>query len=116
MKVEVRGDAVPFTPAVEHTLETKCRLVFGRVIAQVSTVRIVLRHGYGPHERHEVTCSVDVRMRRGAEIHTEATDVTMMSAADAALDRAARSAQRALARRHELRRDNVRIPLIEATY
>lgn len=116
MKIEVRGDNIQLPQHTRVSIENKCRLAFGRIVSAIGDVRIVFRDENGPRGGVDLRCSVDVRMRSGAEVRAEGVDALAHTAADLAMERAARSAHRTLARRHESGRNSIRFAVDEATY
>ena len=114
MKIEVRGDNVKVPEHTRQVIEKRCRFALGRIAAEVGDVHIVVRDVNGPRRGEDIECSVGIRMRRGAEIRSEASDALVQRAVERALDRAARGAHRVLARRQLFRRDTVRTGLPEA--
>lgn len=113
MRIEIRGDNVNVPRHTRELIDKKCRVALHRLVARISDVRIIVRDENGPRRGIDLTCSVGVRMRGGAELRAEATDALVSVAADLALDRVARAAHRLLARRREYARDNVRFALAD---
>lgn len=116
MKIEIRGDDFNMSEHTQQAIERKCRLVLGRIVSEVSDVRIIVRDENGPRRGVDLVCAVDIRLRGGAEVRAEAADATALAAAESALDRAARSAHRVIARRHDVRRDSIRFASSDALY
>ncbi len=108
MRIDIRGDGVNLAGHIVDLIERKARLSLGRVSPDVSDVRIVLSDLNGPRKGIDRACVIDVRLRRGGEVHAEGTAEHLMDAVDRALDRASRSARRILARRAAFGRDTIR--------
>lgn len=105
MRVEVRGDNVTVPDETVEIIERKTRLALGRFAAAISSVRIVIRDLNGPKQGVDQSCSIKVKLNRGAEVHVGAEDQVRWDAIDRALDRASRSTSRLLARRQEFSRE-----------
>lgn len=114
MKIEIRGDNVNVPAHTREAIEKRGRFALGRISAEVADVRIVVRDVNGPRGGEDIQCSVGIRMRGGAEVHSEAADAMVQRAAETALHRAARAAHRILARRRHARRPAIRTDLPEA--
>jgi ribosomal subunit interface protein len=114
MKIEIRGDNVNVPEHTRETIEKRCRFALGRLAGEVGDVRIVVRDVNGPKRGVDIECSIGIRLRRGAEVRSEASHALVQRAAEHALDRGARAAHRLIARRHQFRRDSVRTDVPEA--
>ena len=115
MNIEVRGDNVNVPEHTRQLIEKRCRFAFGRIVGEVGDVRIVVRDVNGPRRgAGDIECSVDIRMRRGAEVRAAASDSLVQRAAERAVERGARAALRLIARRNQFRRDTARTDLPEA--
>ncbi len=116
MRIDIRGDNVVVPEHTRQVIEKKVRLALGRIVGELAEVRVMIHDANGPKNGMDQVCAVDVRLRRGGEVHADATEDTLQDAVDRAIGRAARSAHRLIARQREIRRDSIRLAPSEATY
>lgn len=109
MRIEVRGDNINVPGHTRQLIDRKTRLALGRIGAAIRNVRIVLRDLNGPKQGVDQSCSIQVQLNRGGEVHVSAEDPALHDAIDRALDRAARSTARLLARRQDFSRHGLRV-------
>lgn len=108
MRIEVRGDNVNVPEHTGQLIDRKTRLALGRMGAAIRNIRIVIEDLNGPKQGVDQRCSVQVQLNRGGEVHVIADDPALHDAIDRALDRAARSTSRLLARRQGFPRQGLR--------
>lgn len=108
MRIEVRGDNVHVPEHTAQLIDRKSRLALGRMGAAIRNVRIVVKDLNGPKRGVDQSCSIQVQLDSGGEIHVSADEHALHDAIDRALDRAARSTSRLLARRQGFSRQGLR--------
>lgn len=116
MRIEIRGDNVTLSEEVRQTVDRKARLSLGRVAAAIRAVRIVIRDLNGPKSGDDQSCSVQVHLARGGEVHVSAENDALPDAIDRALERASRSTLRMIARQQTFRRERPLQPTAENRY
>ena len=114
MRIEIRGDNVNVGEPARQIVERKVRLALGRIGAAIRSVRMVIRDLNGPKAGIDQSCSIQVQLNRGEEIHVSADDPSRHGAIDRALDRAARATTRLIARRRTFSRRTLNI--VDAGY
>ncbi|MGZ5443886.1 MAG: HPF/RaiA family ribosome-associated protein [Thermoanaerobaculia bacterium] len=108
MRIEVRGDNVNVSEHTRQLIDRKTRLALGRMGGAIRNIRIVLKDLNGPKQGVDQGCSIQVQLNLGGEVHVSGDDQALHGAIDRALDRAARSTARLLARRQGFSRQGLR--------
>lgn len=103
MRMEVRGQNIGLTPALEAYAERRFTTALGHVERRLTSVIIRLIDENGPRGGVDKGCQAELTMPRVRTLAIEERHSDLYAAIDAAADRAARAVTRELGRRRAKR-------------